>query len=411
MNNSIETFTLPNGIRVVFQKLRNTQLVHVGALVNAGSRDENEVNNGIAHFIEHAVFKGTKKRKAFQLFNRIESVGGEVNAYTTRENTAFYASSLKRYLDRSLDLISDMMFNSVFDDKELDKEKNVIYEEIEMYQDSPEDCIYDEYYERLFPNHSLGYNILGTKDTLANLHQADLFKFIENEYNGNRIVISVTGNTTLVKVRTLCEKYFGEYNLKQGEPKRTSPVIAAPFNLESEKDFIQTHCMIGCPAYNRYDEKRFTLMLLNNLLGGNNMGSRLNLSVREKHGYTYNISSNYSAYDDTGLFSIAFACDTKNLKKSIKLVNKELDRLRKLSLGNVQLNVAKRQLQGSLAMMVENPSVLMQSNAKSILSFGQTYTLLDVFQKIDAITASDVLEVANELFEPQKMSSLVYLSK
>lgn len=404
------SFELANGVRVIHHPLRFTQLVHCGIFIKAGTRDEQPKNNGVAHLIEHAVFKGTKKRKTHQLFNRIESVGGEINAFTTRESTAFYTSSLKRYADRSIDLLSDVCFHPRFDAKELEKEKLVVYEEIEMYNDSPEDSIYDEFYERMFRNHPLGFNILGSRDSLKDLKPADLKSFMNQQYSAERMVLSVSGKISKGRLEQLAEKLVGHEQLTGEKSKREKPAYASPFRERIDKDFAQTHAIVGAPAPDRYDEQRYAFMLLNNILGGYNMGSRLNMSIREKHGIAYHVSSHYSTYDDAGLFQVSLGCDRKNLEKSLALIKKAIRDLRTKSLGPIQLNKAKRQLQGNLAMMTENPSVLMQSNAKSMLVFDKLMSLESVFEKIDAVAAEDVQEMANQYLRDDQLSELVYLN-
>jgi len=402
-------FSLPNGMRIVHKPIKSTQLVHCGLFINTGSRDEDVLSNGSAHFIEHALFKGTAKRRASQLFNRIESVGGELNAYTTREITAYYSSSLKRYVDRSFDLLSDMCFNSLLDPKELDKERKVIFEEIEMYEDSPDDSIYDEFFSMLFKDHPLGYNILGTKKSLAGIGQPQLKSFINRQYQPENIVFAVTGNVSLKRTQQLASQYLNFGRNGGSALKRIKANGTASFQLELEKDFQQTHCILGGKAYHRHDPKRYSLLLMNNLLGGNNMGSRLNLSVREKYGFCYHISSSYQAFDDTGVFFVSFGCDSKNLRKTVELVNKEFKLLKTKKLGPVQLNKAKRQLQGNLAMMAESPSLQMQSLAKSLLNYNGFISLDEIFERIEEVSAHDVMEVANELLAEENVNKLVFL--
>jgi predicted Zn-dependent peptidase len=407
--NRFNVITLNNGLRVVHQQIKSTQLVHCGLFSKTGSRDENIASNGSAHFIEHALFKGTKKRRASQLFNLIESVGGELNAYTTRENTAYYSSSLKRYVDRSFDLLSDMCFNALLEPKELDKERKVIFEEIEMYEDSPEESIYDEFFMRLYKDHPLGYNILGTKDSLAGIGQKELKQFIASQYQPENMVFSVAGNVSQHRVEQLANKFL-DISIAKAQKLERKPVGKSDrFSIELEKDFQQTHCIYGTEAYSRYNDKRFAFMLLNNILGGSNMGSRLNLSVREKYGFCYHISSTFQTFDDTGVFFVQFGCDKKNLKKTIDIINREFKLLCDKPLGPLQLTKAKRQLQGNLAIMFENPGLQMQNMAKSLINFNQIIDLKEVFEKIDAITVNDVQEVANEILKPERLSKLVYL--
>lgn len=403
-------FTLANGLTVTHLPLKSTQLVHSGLFINTGSRDETIVNSGVAHFIEHALFKGTKKRKASQLFNRIESVGGELNAYTTREMTAYYASSLKRHADRSFDLLSDMCFNSLLETKELDKERKVIFEEIEMYEDSPEDSIYDDFFIDLFPDHSLGYNILGTKKSLAGLGNKELRGYLNQQYQPSNMVFSVVGNISPAKVERLANEYLDNPVPKSEVVARKSPGGHKMFNKQVDKDFQQTHCILGGRAYGRHHPKRYALMLLNNILGGQNMGSRLNLSVREKHGYCYHISSTYQSFHDTGVFFIGFGCDDKNIRKTLAIIKKELALLRNKKLGPLQLNKAKRQLEGALAMASENPGVQMQSMAKGLLNYNRLIDLQELFSSIGAVTADELLEVANEIMTEDQLSSIIYTS-
>lgn len=403
-------FTLNNGLRVAHLPIKSTQLVHSGLFINTGSRDETSTNNGAAHFIEHALFKGTKKRKASQLFNRIESVGGELNAYTTREMTAYYASSLKRHVDRSFDLLSDMCFNSLLDTHELDKERKVIFEEIEMYEDSPEDSIYDDFFMELFPGHSLGYNILGTKETLKGLGSSELRDFLKHQYQPENMVFSVVGNVSTSRVERLAVEYLDQPFDTLDRAIRNQPNGYTPFQKELDKDFQQTHCILGGHAYSRHDPKRYALMLLNNILGGQNMGSRLNLSVREKHGFCYHISSTYQAFQDTGVFFIAFGCDDKNLRKTLAIIKRELALLRNKKLGPLQLSRAKRQLQGNIAMASENPGVQMQSIAKGLLNYQRVVDLKELFARIDAVTAEDLMDVGNEILNEDRLSRLVYTS-
>lgn len=402
-------FTLPSGMRIVHKLIKSTQLVHCGLFIKTGSRDETPKTSGSAHFIEHALFKGTEKRRPSQLFNRIESVGGELNAYTTREITSYYSSSLKRYVDRSFDLLSDMCFHSTLDPKELDKERKVIYEEIEMYEDSPDDSIYDEFFELLFKDQPLGYNILGSKDSLAGIGRAELKDFIKHQYQPKNMVFAVAGNVSRGRVEQLAHRYL-DFGVNEVPVLDRVQVKESPkFEIEVEKDFQQTHCIVGGRAYHRHDPKRFALLIMNNILGGNNMGSRLNLSVREKHGFCYHISSSYQAFDDTGVFFVSFGCDQKNLRKTLSIIDKEFKLLKEKPLGPVQLNKAKRQLQGNMAMMGESPSLQMQSIAKSLLNYGEVVDIKEVFDAIDAVTSEDILEVANEILHESNMNRLAYL--
>lgn len=410
MKNNISIRDLGNGVRLVHQQIRHTQLVHCGVMVRAGSRDETLENNGVAHFIEHAVFKGTQKRKAYHILNLIESVGGELNAYTTRENTCFYTSSLKRYLDRDLDLLSDIVLNSRFEPKELERERSVIEEEIEMYLDNPDESVYDDFVEMLFEDSPLGFNILGSPESLRRIGRDQMLQFISQHYTSQRFVISICGNVSLSKAINLAQKWFGEAKLQQGMVHRETPSSPATFQKELAKDYTQSYCTMGVQAYSRFDDRRFGLMVLCNLLGGAGMSSRLNLTVREKYGLTYNIGSSYSAFDDSGMFSTSFSCDDKHMDRCISLTKREFRKLREQRLGKLQLAQAKRQVQGQLAMAAENPSVLMQSNAKSLLNFDSVRTLDDILRSIDEVDAAQIQDIANELLV-EEQNILIYRNK
>lgn len=402
------SFILPNGIKVIHRPHTLSQIVHAGLLINAGSRDENIENNGVAHFIEHSVFKGTEKRKSHHILKSIENVGGELNAYTTREKTCYYASCLKQYSSRAVDVICDISINATFPEKELIKEKKVILEEIEMYEDSADESIYDEFYAILFKDHPLGFNILGTAESVGNATRDTLLSFMHENYLAGNMILSLTGDLSAREVEKMACKFLESLPAESKTNIRKAPVINKPFYEAKEKDFAQTHCMMGSPAYSRYDPKRFGLTLINNILGGLGMSSRLSMSVREKHGYTYSISFNYSNYQDTGVFSIYFACDKKNLARCRSLVHKELKKIRENKLTPTQLHVAKQQLLGTVASLDENQSVHMQAQARSVLDYDKVITFKDYWDEVDKLSADEILEISNEILHPDVMSELVY---
>ena len=404
---SYDIFTLQNGIRLI-HKQTDSLVGHFGILVNTGSRDEDEDEHGMAHFIEHSVFKGTKKRKAYHILSRLEDVGGELNAYTTKEETCIYASFLIEYYNRALELISDIVFNSVFPENELSKEKEVVIDEINSYKDNPSELIYDEFEELIFKNNSIGRSILGTEESLKSFSAQKIIKFISQKYNTNEIVLSSVGNIPFKKLLQLVEHYFGNIPENSRTFKRKPFKNYKPDYITDDKNTYQSHCIIGSTAYNYKNKKRLGLYLLNNLLGGPGMNSRLNLSLREKRGYTYNIESNYSPYSDTGIFNVYFGTDNINLEKSIDLVKKELKELRLKKLGTLQLSKAKKQLIGHQAIAAENLEGYMLAIGKSLLIFDYVETIEEVNRKIQAITASDILEIANEIFPEDKYSYLIY---
>ena len=377
-------------------------------MINAGSRDEEKGKDGLAHFIEHLLFKATERRNTNQILNYLEVVGADLNAYTTKEYTCIHASFLKEYLERAMDLIEDIFFHSTFPQEDLEKEKGVILDEITSYQDQPEEAIQDDFEDLLFKNHALGRNILGTAASVSALTRNDIASFIAQNYNTHQAVFAVTGKYDFTKVIKLAERYFGQVPENNQTKKRVKPVASSSEIIRIEKPIAQTHCVLGTTAYASFDDKKPMLLLLNNILGGNGMSSRLNLEIREKHGIAYTIESNYSPLTDTGLFSIYFGTDTEKAPKAMRLVQKELQKLRDKKLGTVQLQQAKQKFIGQIALAEENRLGLILSMAKSLMDFGRIDTLEEVFAKINAVTADDLLEVSNEVFDPNKMLTLLF---
>ena len=404
---NFEEFELENGIRCIFQA-RNSKIVHVGLMINAGARDEGKEREGLAHFIEHALFKGTTKRKSFHILNRLEAVGAELNAYTTKEETCVYASCLEADVPRSLDLLRDIVFNSTFPDKELEKEKSVIIEEIQSYQDSPFELIFDDFESRLFANHSLGNNILGSKESVLQLNRNDIFKFQNEHYFTDQMVISIVGGSTLKKTKKRVEKYFSDIPKRSGNVNRVKPANIPVFKERIKLNTNQAHILIGSRAYPAMHPQRRSLVLLNNILGGPTMNNRLSLSLREKKGLAYHTESHYSAYTDSGSINIYVGADQNNIKQSIQLVNKELNQLRKKELSSRQINIAKKQIKGQIALAQESGSNVMLGLGKSLLLYNKVDTLKEVFEAIDDISSKSIIETANELFDPAQNSELIY---
>jgi predicted Zn-dependent peptidase len=404
---NFEEFELSNGIRCVFQE-RRSEIIHVGLMINVGARDEVKEKEGLAHFIEHALFKGTSNRKAYHILNRLEEVGAELNAFTTKEETCVYASCLVPDVTRSLDLIKDIVFNSVFPEKEIEREKSVIIEEIQSYQDSPFELIFDDFEEALFNGHPLGNNILGTKKTLSSMTRQDILDFQKEHYFTNQMVISVVGGINSKKIKKLIEKLFGDIPARLGEVKRIVPPMVSVFDKQKKMDTNQAHIIIGNRAYPAMHPNRRSLVLLNNILGGPTMNNRLSLSLREKKGLAYHTESHYSSYTDSGSLSIYVGADEKNINKSINLVNRELNLLRTKKLGERQVNSAKKQIKGQIALGQESGSNVMLGLGKSLLLYNKVDTLKEVFTSIDAISSELILETANELFDPLHQSKLIY---
>lgn len=401
------THTLSNGIRLAHHRT-DGMVAHCGLIINSGSRNETEKEHGIAHFIEHMLFKGTRKHKAYYILTRLDELGGELNAYTTKEETAVHASVLKEDFEKAAGMISDIAFNSVFPENEIEKEKEVIIDEINSYLDNPAEQIFDDFEELIFPGQPLGRNILGTPDTVRSFTRNDLFNFIGRTYDSAKMVFCSVGNISDGDVKRIFEKYFSGFTSTASKNGRIRNYRYTPASVTKHRKTYQNHCMIGSTAYPVMDRRRLGLYLLNNILGGQGMNSRLNLSLREKRGLAYNVESNYSAYHDTGIFSIYFGTDGQNLEKSIALIYSELKRLRQNRLSAIQLGKAKNQVKGYMARGYEHHESLMLSLGKSLLALGRIDPPEETCRKIDAITSSQILEIANEIFEPSKLSMLIY---
>jgi predicted Zn-dependent peptidase len=399
--------TLDNGIRLVHHRIPGL-VGHCGLIINIGSRNETASEHGIAHFIEHMLFKGTKKRRAYHILSRLEDVGGELNAYTTKEETAIHASFLKENYERAIELISDIAFNSVFPEKEIEKEKDVVIEEINSYLDNPSELIFDDFEELIFSNQPIGRNILGTPESVKSISREMLNSFISNNYDTHQMVFCSVGNISDEKILGLFKTYFAGIVTDKKVQKNNNTWIYKPVSITKKMDTYQNHCIMGNLAYNLKDKRRMGMFLLNNILGGQGLNSRLNLSLREKNGLAYNVESSYNPYYDTGVFSIYFGTDSQYLNKSISLAMEELKRLRTTKLGTIQLSKAKNQIKGYLARGYENHESLMLSLGKSLVIFDKIDSIEDLCKQIDRVTASELLETANDIFEPNKMSTLIY---
>ena len=402
-----QVHSLSNGIRIL-HKPSHSSISHACIIVNAGSRDESTETNGMAHFIEHLLFKKTRKRSTNQILNRLELVGADLNAYTTKEYTCIHASFLHPHLERSLDLFEDIVFNSVFPEDEMLKEKEVILDEISSYQDQPDEAVNDDFEDLLFKDHSLGRNILGSKQTVEAFKREDIFEFINSNYRTDEIIIGVLGSYDFKKVIRISEKIFGAIkpNFPVRDREKINPYI--PIHQKFSKPINQTHCVIGNRSYNMHHRHKMGFLLLNNLLGGTGMSSRLNLEIREKHGITYSIESNYTPMSDTGIFSIYFGTDSEKTDKAISLIYRELKKLTDKSLGVIQLQQAKQKFIGQIALGEENRMGLIISMAKSLLDYGKADSLEEIFAKINAVSAFQVLEIANEMFDSKRLSTLLF---
>lgn len=403
-----ELIELANGIRGIHKQITHTRIAHVGIMLDIGSRDENPEEQGLAHFWEHMVFKGTKKRKSFHIINRLDSLGGELNAYTTREKICFYASLLDNHLDKAVELLADITFNSTFPEKEIEKERMVILEEMAMYRDTPEDAIQDDFDELVFHGHPLGKNILGTQATVSAFKQDHFKSFLSRNLNTEKIIFSSVGNYPTKKLVKLVEKYLSPIPHKNHTPKRNFFKKYIPQVKEMKRPVTQAHAALGKTSYGLKDENRIPFFLLVNILGGPGMNSRLNMSLREKHGFVYGIEASYTPYFETGSLEIHFATDPKNLRKSMSLINKELRHFQDKPLSDLMLHRAKQQLKGQLAMSEENNNAVMFMQAKSILDLNKVPAINELFDKIDKVKAGHLVELARDNFDINEMSQLIY---
>ena len=405
-----QVHALSNGIRIL-HKHSDSTITHCCFIVNAGSRDEAENKEGLAHFIEHLLFKETQRRNTSQILNRLELVGADLNAYTTKEYTCIHASFLNQHLERTIDLFEDILFHSTFPAAEQDKERGVILDEIASYLDQPEEAIQDDFEALLFENHPIGKNILGTPETVAKLNSADISEFIAANYNTHEMVFAVFGDYDFKKVIKLSEKYFASVPINAAKKHRLKPEKNVISHNIFTRQISQTHCIIGNQAYPTAHPHKTGLLLLNNYLGGIGMSSRLNLEIREKYGIAYTIESNYTTLSDTGIFSIYFGTDNEKAEKAIKLVHKELRKLRDQKLGTLQLHQTKQKFVGQIALAEENRMGVIISMAKSVLDFNQADSLQQIFEKINAVTAEQLLEISNEIFDNNSLVTLLFEPK
>ncbi len=410
MNVEPTIYRLDNGMRVVY--LHDPSIVvHLGVTVRAGSRYELENEEGLAHFLEHCIFKGTKKRRAFHVLSRLDSVGGELNAFTTKEEVCVYSSFTKEHLNRASDLLADILFNSTFPEKEIEKEKEVVLDEINSYLDSPSDKIFDDFESYLFPNNPLGNNILGTVESVQSFQREDLKRYVKKFFYPENMVISFVGNLKSEAVLKQLNKDFGHFSQREELSAPIEPAPLETFNIEKAEANYQSHIMIGgrAPGYNHASRRVFTLMI--NILGGPALNSRLGLSIREKYGYTYNIDASYTPFEEVGYWSVYAGTDPKYQKKTVRLIKKEIQRFIDEPLTENQLKKAKQQMKGHFALGMDSNAGVMLNFGKSLLVFNQIDTLAEIYEAIESITPLEIQEIAREFFNPDKISSLIFSVK
>ena len=399
--------TLPNSVRVVYLHVPN-QVAHLGYFFAAGSRFEAENQVGLAHFLEHCVFKGTQKRKAIHILSRIDSVGGELNAYTAKEEMCLHASFSKEHTAKAIDLLSDISIHSIFPPKEIEKEKEVILDELNSYMDSPGEKIFDDFEAELFKNHSLGNNILGTKESVESFTCADLENFVSSYFTADNLVIAFVGNVSYPRLEKLLLNSLEGIPLTAQRNEVVPFLDYKPFHIRTKEANYQTHGVIGGMAPSYKSDNRIPMSLLINLLGGPALNSRLNLTVREKYGLAYTVEASYNTYADTGFWQIYLGSESKNIDKAIELIYKEVKLLETKELTSIQLHRAKEQLKGHLALGMDSNSGLMQGLGKSMLAFNQIDTLQEMHQGIDKITSKQLLEMAATFMKREASSELIF---
>jgi predicted Zn-dependent peptidase len=407
MTSEYQIHTLSNGIRLV-HKAVTSPVSHLGLFINTGSRDELTNEHGLAHLIEHMLFKGTSQRKAYYILSRMEDVGGELNAYTTKEETCIHGTFFNQYYRRALELISDIAFNSTFPAGELRKEKEIILDEINSYKDSPSELIFDEFEELLFDGNPIARNILGTEEQLKQYQAEHIRNFILRNYATDQMVLSSVGNIDFNKLIRLFEAHFNAPSLKRSSGRIPVTYDYRPAYRKLERNTYQAHCIIGNIAYPFDHDKRLAMYLLNNYLGGPGMNSRLNMTLRERKGYAYSVDSQYTSYTDTGNITIYFGTDKTLVDKCIGLILKELQSLRETPISQIKLQKAKRQVHGHIAISSENNENHMLSMGKSLMIFNKIETLEEIGRRVEALTSHELLEVANEVLDAGKLSYLIY---
>ena len=404
------TITLNCGLRIIHLHSLSP-VVYCGYEVCAGTRDENAGEEGMAHFCEHMTFKGTRQRTAMQILNRLESVGGELNAFTNKEDTVYYAAILKEHFPRAVDLLTDIVFNSTYPQQEIDKETEVICDEIESYNDSPAELIYDDFENAVFKGHPLGHNILGTEETLKKYTTQDAINFTRRFYRPENTIFFVSGNVDFKRVVTLLKKATQNFSdaspLIDIAPTAVLPQYK-PQEIRHNRGTHQAHVMLGNRAYSVHDEHRMPLYLLNNILGGPGMNARLNISLRERNALVYTVESSMVCYSDTGLWTTYFGCDPKDVKRCLRLARREFDRVMKNPLTETQLKAAKRQIKGQIGVACDNRESFALDFGKTFLHYGWEKDVTKLVEDIDKITAEEIQQVACEILAEDKLTTLIY---
>ena len=409
------TYTLDNGLRIIHLP-SDSKVVYCGYQINAGTRNEEPGEEGLAHFCEHVTFKGTERRKAWHILNCLESVGGDLNAYTNKEGTVYYSAILKEHIARAVDLLSDIVFHSVYPQAEIDKEVEVICDEIESYNDSPAELIYDEFENILFKGSPLGHNILGTAEQVRAFKTEDALRFTQKLYRPDNAIFFAYGDIDFKKLVRLLQRALADdesvVNLAEEKlPHKNYPSVGdgiAGQTIVMQKNTHQAHVMIGTRAYDVNDDRRMPLYLLNNMLGGPGMNAKLNLALREHNGLVYTVESTMVSYGDTGTWSIYFGCDEHDVKRCLRLVRKELDKFMQKPLSDAQLKAAKKQIKGQIGVACDNRENFALDFGKSFLHYGWEKNVDRLYEQVDEITAAQIQAVAQELFDKDRLTTLIF---
>ncbi|MCC5914874.1 MAG: insulinase family protein [Balneolaceae bacterium] len=404
----IKKTTLPNGLKIVTEKIESVKSVTAGIWVKTGSRNESDELAGITHFLEHMLFKGTKNRNSYEISKSMESVGGYLNAFTSTEYTCYYTRCLDSKLDRGLDVLSDMVRNSIFPDEELEKEKKVVLEEMKMYKDSPDDYIFELFSSQVFNGHPIGRPIIGFEETVSSFSRQDLYDYIASRYRPDNLLVAVAGNVDHDKVIELISE---KLDLEATGETTNEEQPLTPYETTQQKAYKaieQTHMIMGRRALNYDHPDKYLLLLANTILGGG-MSSRLHQNIREKYGYCYSIGTFNQSYTDSGLFGVYIGTDKGYVDHVRELITKEFEKIQSEPVGKEELSEAKTQLKGKLMLSQESTSNRMTRLAKSELYFNRFVTLDELVENIDAVTSEDLLEFSKEFFNIDEYSETLLL--
>ncbi|MEG1998913.1 MAG: pitrilysin family protein [Bacteroidales bacterium] len=406
-NSEYQWETLPNGLRIIY-RYAESDVSYCGFSVNVGTRDESHGLEGIAHYVEHMLFKGTEHRTVWHILNRMENVGGEMNAYTAKEETVIYSVHLEPDIKRSVELMADLIWGSKFPNDESEREKEVIVDEINSYRDNPAELIYDEFENLMFGGHALGHNILGDINSIKAILPEDGRKFLSDHYTPANMVFFFTGKTPYKKVVKLLETFVPTNSANVTVLTRNAPDIYNPFFKTVKSDNYQAHAIIGNRCYNMFDDRRIPLFLISNILAGPGMNSLLNIALRERRGYVYTVESSATCYTDTGVFAIYFGTDHANINKCFSVIKREFSRLRDNKMTSSRIDAVKKQFIGQLAIGRESRESLATATGKSFLHYGKCETFKDSVKRIEGITSSQILDVANEVLDDKQLSTLIF---